>query len=120
MPAEVVDPVTVKPPFPAGLAPGSRAPLSEQVSEAVGTLAVAAPVESKAEKPRDAAAVVVVVVAASADSEVGETVGLPNASVVVSSDVVSTPLTSVTIMMVPSVTVVSGTPASGVGVGDGF
>jgi hypothetical protein len=53
------------------------------------------------------------------EREVEETVEPPIASVVVSVDVVDVPLMSVDVCVSPSVTVVSGTPASGVGVGDG-
>jgi len=59
------------------------------------------------------------VVAVLLDLEVVATVGLPTASVVVSDDMLSTPLMSVVIIVSPSVTVVSGTPASGVGLGEG-
>jgi hypothetical protein len=53
------------------------------------------------------------------EREVEETVEPPTARVVVSVDVVDTPLMSVDVSVSPSVTLVSGTPASGVGVGDG-
>jgi hypothetical protein len=54
-----------------------------------------------------------------AERDVGETVVLPGDKVVVSADELSTPFTSVTIIVSPSVTVVSGTPPSGVGAGGG-
>jgi hypothetical protein len=91
--------------------------LREQESDPVGVNVVAAPKEGPGEiidAPCGEA------VAVSEDSEFGETVGLPIARVVVSADVVSTPLMSVAIMVLPSVTVVSGTPTSGAGVGDGL
>jgi hypothetical protein len=79
-------------------------------------LVVAAPEEPDGEIEAAAAGVAVVV---GADFEVGETVGLPGASVVLSVVLLSTPLISVIIMVSPSVTVVSGTPTSGSGAVEG-
>jgi hypothetical protein len=78
----------------------------------------ASPVDVLANKAGEALeAPVVEIVAVFEDREVGATVGPPIARVVVSEDMVSMPSISVTIMVVPSVTVVSGTPTSGVGEG---
>ncbi|MBZ5508295.1 MAG: hypothetical protein LAO78_22780 [Acidobacteriia bacterium] len=111
----MVDPLTVNPPFPAGLGPGSFAPLSEQDNDVVGVVVI---VLAK-DEGEVLEALVGVAVAVSVDREVVATVGLPIASVVVSEDMVSIPSISVAIMVVPSVTVVSGTPTSGVGEGVG-
>jgi hypothetical protein len=58
-------------------------------------------------------------VAVFAESELAATVALPTAKVVLSGDDVSTPLISVSTIVVPSVTLISGTPASGSGDGEG-
>jgi hypothetical protein len=115
LPAEVVDPLTVKPPFPAGRGPGSLAFFKEQESDVVGVVSAAALAEDDGETLE---ALVGEALAVFEDKDVGETVGLPGVSVVLSADVVSTPSISVTIIVVPSVTVVSGTPTSGVGDGE--
>jgi hypothetical protein len=128
-PPEVVDPLTVNPPLPAGLGPGSLAPFSEHESDEVGVPPEAGVGEGEKVELDDVVlageAVDVLVVDELVEREVGETVELLGDKVVVSEDELSTPLTSVMIMVSPSVTVVSGTPPSvagvvvGVGEGEG-
>lgn len=113
----MVDPLTVKPPFPAGRGPGSLAPFSEQDNDEVGVPVLVVVVVVANDDGEAWEALVVEAVAVFEDREVVATVGLPIARVVLSGDVVSIPSISVAIMVVPSVTVVSGTPTSGVGEG---
>lgn len=117
--AEEVDPLSVNPPVPAGRGPGSLAPFSEHESDEVGVPPEVEPGEMVVDDVRVVEDVDVVAGAGLAEREVEATVVLPGASVVVSADELSTPFTSVTIMVSPSVTVVSGTPPSVVGAGGG-